>query len=87
MERHLPFWVGAGLLLAAGAGWGAVRYVRAAKHDLPTAEVKREGICGLRGDPRRGQSSAVSRVTAPSSAGDILIVKLLKSGTNGEERR
>jgi len=80
-KRHLPFWVGAGLLLAAGAGWGAVRYVRAAKHDLPTAEVKREEFVDyveIRGEVKALRSAVV---TAPSSAGDILIVKLLKSGT------
>jgi HlyD family secretion protein len=80
-KKHLPFWLGAGFLLVAGAGWGAVRYVRAAKPDLPTAEVKRGEFVDyveIRGEVKALRSAVV---TAPSNAGDILIVKLLKSGT------
>lgn len=80
-NRRLAFWLAAGLLLVAVGGWGAARYARAAKPNLPTAEVKRGEFVDyveVRGEVKAMRSIVV---TAPSNAGDILIVKLQKSGT------
>ncbi len=80
-KKRRAFWVGAGVLLVAGGGYGAVRFVRPAKPALPTAEVKRGEFVDtieVRGE-LRALTSAV--ITAPWNAGDILIVKLLKNGS------
>ncbi len=73
-------WLGAGVLVLAGAAWGAVRYARPAKPKLPTAEVGRGEFVDtveIRGEVKALRSAVI---ITPSNAGDILIVKLLKTG-------
>jgi HlyD family secretion protein len=81
MKRRQTILLGAGILLLAGGGWGAVRYARPTRPDVPLADVKRGEFVDtveLRGELKALRSVTI---TAPSNAGDILIVKLLKSGT------
>lgn len=80
-RRHPAMWVGAGVLLVAGGGWGAVRLARQAQPKVPTAEVVRGELVemvSVRGEIKALRSALV---VAPSNAGDIQIVTLLKTGT------
>jgi HlyD family secretion protein len=74
-------WLGGGVLILAGAGWGAARYVYPSRPDLPTAEVTRGEFVDtvqVRGEIKALTSAVLA---APSNAGDILIVSLAKTGT------
>jgi HlyD family secretion protein len=80
-RRHPAMWLGAGVLVLGGGGWGAVRLVRPALPNVPTAEVVRGEL--VETIPVRGEIKALrsALVVAPSNAGDIQIVTLLKTGT------
>ena len=66
-----------GTLALAGACW----FTRGAAADVPTATVERGSFVDasqIRGELKSSRSVLI---TAPSDAGDLRIVKLVKSGT------
>ncbi len=71
--------IGVAVVLVAAATTGAVRLVRAAPR-VPTVEVKKADFMDTL--PIRGEVKAIRSIvlTAPSGAGDIQIIKLIKSG-------
>ncbi len=78
-QRRRGMVIGVAVVLVAAATTGAVRLVRAAPR-VPTVEVKKADFMDTL--PIRGEVKAIRSIvlTAPSGAGDIQIIKLIKSG-------
>ena len=71
----------AGLALGSVAVVGACWFTRGASADVPTARVERGAFVDavqIRGEIKAGRSVTI---IAPSDAGDLRIVKLVRSGT------
>ncbi len=76
-RRTLSLAAGVGTLALAGACW----FTRGAAADVPTAVVERGAFVDasqIRGELKSARSVTI---TAPADAGDLRIVKLVKSGT------
>jgi RND family efflux transporter MFP subunit len=81
LKKRKRLWLTVGVFLVAAGGWGSLRYLRPTKEELPTAQVTRGEFVysvELRGEVKATRSVVI---TTPSNAGDILIVKLTKTGT------